>query len=334
VSALISVLLPAHNAARTLRAALRSISRQRDVSWECIVIDDGSTDATADLAIDYARTEARVRVLTEPHRGIVGALNAGLAWCRGSITARMDADDCMHPDRLRAQRRALETDESLTGVGSQVRLFPRRQLTPGRLRYETWLNALTSRELLERDRFIECPLAHPTLAIRTDVLRAFAYRDCGWPEDYDLVLRLLEHGHRLTNLGRVLHAWRDHPGRLSRVSATYRLDAFMRARAHFLSRGFLRGMGTYTLWGYGPTARSLRTALGDYGIWPRNIVEVHPRRIGQTIHGAEVIGAQDLSRSVHAPLVSAVSGADAREEIRAALRREGWTEQEDFVCAA
>ena len=331
---LISVLLPAHNAAGTLTATLRSILRQREVHWECVVVDDGSTDATAELVLAHARADPRIRLISQPHRGIVSALNTGLEHCHGTIIARMDADDCMHPERLQAQRTALDNDKSLSGVGCHVRLFPRRHLTPGRLRYEAWLNSLASADDLLRDRYIECPIAHPTLAARTDVLQELKYRDQAWPEDYDLVLRLLSQGHRLANVARPLLAWRDHPERLSRTHPAYRLDAFMRARAHFLATGFLAEHSTYTLWGYGPTARALRNALGSFAIWPQHIVEVHPRRIGQNIRGAEVIPANALDRAAHAPLVTAVSGLRARTEIRDTLHRYGWVERRDFVCAA
>ena len=97
---IVSVLLPAYNAAATLPECLRSISRQTLQDWECIVVDDGSVDATGRLAAEFAAQDRRVRVLREPHRGLVGALNRGLAHCRGRYVARMDADDLMHRRRL------------------------------------------------------------------------------------------------------------------------------------------------------------------------------------------------------------------------------------------
>lgn len=330
----VSVLLPAFNAATTIGAALRSVQRQRETKWECIVVDDGSTDGTLEIAARIARRDPRIRVFPLSHDGLVRALNTGLQHCTAAAIARMDADDCMHPDRLAQQLERLASERDLSGVGCGVRIFPRRTLSPNRTAYESWLNAIHAPGDVLRELYIECPLAHPTLTLRTDVFKAYQYRDQGWPEDYDLIFRLCAGGHRLASVSRPLLAWRDHPARLSRTSPAYAPEEFMRLRAHFLCENFLANHGSYVLWGYGPTARRLRKALGERGMWPRTIVDVHPRRIGQTIHGAMVIAPGQLSRNRHAPLIAAVSGLGPRTEIRTMLYRAGWDEGSDFVCAA
>ena len=65
----ISILLPAFDAAHTLAAALRSVQRQTETNWECVVVDDGSRDATAEIARAFAKAEPRLRVLERPHLG-------------------------------------------------------------------------------------------------------------------------------------------------------------------------------------------------------------------------------------------------------------------------
>src|SRR5438309_5697620 len=84
----VSILLPAFNAAATLPACLRSIARQTEPRWECVLVDDGSDDATASWARSAAARDARFVVVTRPHRGLVASLNAGLAYCRGHYVAR------------------------------------------------------------------------------------------------------------------------------------------------------------------------------------------------------------------------------------------------------
>ena len=103
----ISVLLPAFDAASTLAAALRSVQRQTEQRWECVVVDDGSRDATLELAQTMAREDERIRVVARPHAGIVSALRAGIAECKAPLIARMDADDLMSRRRLELQSRAL-----------------------------------------------------------------------------------------------------------------------------------------------------------------------------------------------------------------------------------
>ncbi len=179
----VSVLLPAYNAAATLPACLRSLARQREARWECVLVDDGSSDRTAAVGLRAAAADPRVTVVRRPHAGLVETLVAGLARCRAPYVARMDADDVMHRDRLRAQCDALDADPALAGVGCHVRLCPRRLLTDGRRAYERWLLSIRTARAVRTDAFVECPVAHPTLMARRDVLQAFAYRDAGWPED-------------------------------------------------------------------------------------------------------------------------------------------------------
>jgi glycosyltransferase involved in cell wall biosynthesis len=330
----ISVLIPVFDAGETLTACLRSLTRQREARWECVIVDDGSRDASAAIAARFATADPRFRILTRPHAGLVAALRAGLPLCTAPLVARMDADDWMHRDRLGLQCDLLERSPALDAVGCFVRSFPRAGLGAGARRYEHWLNGLASPEAIWRDRFVECPIAHPTLVVRRERLLALGYRDQDWPEDYDLLLRLLASGPRVGTVPRRLLGWRDAPERASRHDGRYALDRFTACRAEALSRDFLRGARDYLLWGHGRTGRALRRALEARGHHAAAIVEVHPRRIGQTIHAAPVVAPDELARRPRLPLIASVSGPRPRAEIRDALAALGWRDGIDFVCAA
>jgi len=215
-----------------------------------------------------------------------------------------------------------------------VRIFPRRRLTHGLLAYEQWLNSLTSAADVRRDAFVECPIAHPALMVRRDVLQVLGYREVPWPEDYDFLLRVLASGRDISVVPRRLLGWRDSPSRAHRTDPRYGLDRFTACKAHFLSRGLLAGLEHYILWGYGATGRTLRRALGHHDKWPSHIVEIKRSRIGQRIHGAQVIAPQDLSALRGTPIVVSVAGSAPRAEIRAALAAMGFSEGSDYVCAA
>jgi hypothetical protein len=331
---LFSVLLPARDAASTLDAALRSVLRQTERDFECVVVDDGSRDETARVARSFADRDARFRVLSLPTGGLVAALAAGLAACRGRFVARMDADDWMHRRRLEQQRAAFAADPALDACGTHVRLFPRAALGAGYRAYERWLASIDSPERVRREAFVECPVAHPTLAIRRALLVEVGYRDRGWPEDYDLVLRLLQAGHRIGVVPRRLLGWRVGSARLSRTHPAYSNASFTACRAHFLAQGFLAAHDRYGVWGYGGTGKALRRALAAHGKRPAYVVELHPGRIGEIIHGAPVIRPEALRAQPRLPLVVSVAGEVARAEIRAELAKLGLRELADFVCAA
>ena len=330
----ISILLPAFNAAHTLGLALLSVQRQTESNWECIVVDDGSTDATRAVAASVAQNDARVRVLARAHEGLVASLQAGSAACRAPLIARLDADDLMSRRRLELQRRALLDAPELAAVGCHARLFPRAHLREGRLRYESWLAAIETPEDVARESFIECPIAHPSLLIRREVLARFGYRDLGWPEDYDLVLRLLDGGYRVGVVPERLLHWRDAVSRLSRTSPSYSIAAFVRCKAEFLARGFLAGSERYVLWGYGDTGKALADSLAQHDKHPAAILELHPRRLGQLIRGVRVVAPSALPSLPRLPLLVSVAGLTARTEIRVALSGMGFVEQRDYVCAA
>ncbi len=330
----VSVLLPARNAAATLPTCLASLARQTEPHWECIAVDDASSDATPEILDRFAKRDPRLRIVRAEGRGLVAALERGRVECRAPVVARMDADDWMHRDRLRLQLEALDADAGLAALGTHVRIFPRSTLTDGRRAYERWLNSLASAESVALDAFVECPVAHPTLAIRNEALSRLGYRDVGWPEDLDLVLRLITAGERVAVLPRRLVGWRDHPGRLSRTHASYGLDRFTACKAAHLARGLLAGQRTYVLWGYGPTAKSMRKALLEHDLTPSHIVELHPRRIGREIHGAPVIAPEGLAALAHPRIVAAVAGAGPRARIRAWLTEHGHRDGVDFVCTA
>jgi hypothetical protein len=330
----VSVLLPVFDAEATLDACLRSVARQTEARFECVIVDDGSRDASLACARRFAARDARFRSVAAPHRGLVAALQRGLAHCRAPLVARMDADDLMHRERLARQCAALDADATLDAVGCHVRLFPRRALGDGMRAYEAWLASIDSPRRVRAEAFVECPVAHPTLMARSAALADFGYRDAGWPEDYDLVLRMLAAGRRIGVVPRRLHAWRHQRDRLSQTSEVYSDERFTACKAEHLVRTFLAHSDAYILWGYGATGRALARALGALGRHPTQIVELHPRRIGQHIRGAPVISREALGGPPAPPIVVSVAGAEARTLIRADLGNRGFQEGTDYICAA
>src|ERR1041384_2352433 len=113
----VSVVLSVHNGERHLAAALRSVSAQSYRNFELIVIDDGSTDGTAEILEAFRAAEPRAIVVHQENRGLTASLNRGVALARGAFIARQDADDVSLPERFARQVARLEAAASLAGVG-------------------------------------------------------------------------------------------------------------------------------------------------------------------------------------------------------------------------
>src|SRR5438309_11131114 len=112
----ISVVMGVYNGASTLAATLDSILGQTEGDFECIVVDDGSTDATAAVLDEYASRDPRIRVIRQANAGLTRALIAGCASARGTYIARHDAGDLSDARRFALQRRTLDADSSVAFV--------------------------------------------------------------------------------------------------------------------------------------------------------------------------------------------------------------------------
>jgi glycosyltransferase involved in cell wall biosynthesis len=329
----VSVLLPCRNAAGTLDEALASLAAQTFTDFEVIAVDDGSDDATPDSLANWARRDPRIHSDRTHTRGIVAALCTAAERAQGALLARMDADDIAMPKRLARQVAFLDANPDVAACGTRVRYIPRHLVRDGARRYERWINGVVLPDEIERDLFVECPIPHPSLVVRRAAFeQAGGYRDAGWPEDYDLVLRLWQEGHRLGKVPEVLLEWREGGERLSRTDPRYGEDAFRRCKVHYLKR---RVAGRpVVVWGAGPVGKAFARTLHAAGERVVAFVDLDPRKIGQTIHAAPVIRPSDIGQYRGAYVVGAVGSPDARAEIREALASAGFREPEECCAVA
>jgi glycosyltransferase involved in cell wall biosynthesis len=101
----VSVVMAARNAEATIKASLRSLQRQTLQDWECLLVDDDSSDATVALAAELAAQDSRIRLLpaAQAQAGVVAACNRGARLARAPTVAILDADDLAHRKRLALQ---------------------------------------------------------------------------------------------------------------------------------------------------------------------------------------------------------------------------------------
>ena len=123
----VSVIIPVYNGERYLDAAIASVLAQTAPAGEIVVVDDGSTDRSAEVAQSFGPP---VRCTVEPHAGLPGALNRGVELARGAFLAFLDADDLWTADKLARQLGALGANAHLAAVFAHVEQFVSPELDP------------------------------------------------------------------------------------------------------------------------------------------------------------------------------------------------------------
>jgi glycosyltransferase involved in cell wall biosynthesis len=335
----VSVLMPCYNVAETLEDALKSLSQQTLEDFEVIAVDDGSTDTTLKILGEWAAKDTRFQVLSQPHAGIIYALNAGLAACAASYVARMDADDIAHHDRLARQVMYLDNQPDVALVSCLVEGFPNGEVREGFRIYIDWLNSLITDADIRREIFVESPVVHPSVAYRkTWVDEAGGYQERGWAEDYDLWLRLYLAGARFEKIPETLLKWREYPQRLTRTDSRYSLENFLRAKAFYLKRGPLKDRDAVIIWGAGMMGRRLSKQLARQNVDIVAFVDIDPNKIGRTRRGLPIISPGELlswwQHYDNPAVLAAVGARGARVLIRQRLNALGLVEGQDWWGAA
>jgi hypothetical protein len=250
----------------------------------------------------------------------------------------MDADDLSHPRRLELQAAHLADHPDTGLVSCRVGYGGDREAQQGYARYVDWTNSLLSDADIRLGRFVESPLAHPSVMFRAEIpARHGSYAQGPFPEDYELWLRWLEAGVVMQKLPRVLLTWNDPPDRLSRTDPRYATEAFYRVKAEYLARWLARHNPHHpdiVLIGSGRTTRKRARMLQKRGVDITAYVDIDPRKVGHLIEGRWVVHRDRIEPPGRCFLVSYVASRFAREEIRAFLEARGHEMGRDFILAA
>lgn len=227
---LVSVIVPAHNASAVLGESLESVQAQTYTNLEAIVVDDGSTDGTPELASTFVREDRRFRLSRQARAGASSARNAALREASGTWIAFLDADDVWLPDKLASQLALSNAAPEVNFLFSNyvlwdgrndlgLRYTRRKQFPRGdvRRRLARWnvfgtSSVVVNRELLDAAGMFDASLSHG--------------------QDWDLWLRMAETGMRASGIVRPLLRYRLWPGNMSReVVATAECDVRLLEKA-------------------------------------------------------------------------------------------------------
>lgn len=203
-----SVILPARNAAATLAETLASLRAQTFPDWEALVVDDGSTDRTAEIAREAAAVDARIRLVSGPGQGPGAARNAGLAQARADWLLFLDADDLLEPAHLDRMAASLAEGEWDGAVCGWARRAADGRRGPAHLPEDGDLFARLAR--------------YCAFAIHACVVRRSRVEEVGGfdpslltCEEWDLWQRIARSGARFARIPEVLALYRLRPGSVS-----------------------------------------------------------------------------------------------------------------------
>lgn len=202
-----SVIMPVYNAGKYLDEAIESVLGQSFADFELLLLNDGSTDGSAERLERIAALDHRCSMHSWPNRGLIATLNEGIRLARADILIRMDADDRCLPGRFAPQVAYLWSHPDCVAVGTQMML-----IDPEGQPLRPFIGALAHADIDAAHLVGKGgAIAHATAAMRkAAVLRVGGYR-AQFPhaEDIDLFLRLAEVG-SLANLPDILYEYRQH----------------------------------------------------------------------------------------------------------------------------
>ncbi len=206
-SPLVSVIMPAHNAECFLAKAINSILAQTYHNFELIIINDGSTDKTQQIAAKFAKQSSKIKLISLiENKGESAAANLGFHQAKGEYIARMDADDVSHPQRLQKQVNFLNSHPDHILVGSQAYIINDQDQIIGKKEFPC-----TNKEIY-REYGILHPVLHPSIMVRRSLL---PWKDKLWAnqaepnDDYFTLFNLLNCG-KFANLNEKLVHYRMH----------------------------------------------------------------------------------------------------------------------------
>lgn len=236
---LISVVMPARNAEATLDQSLQSLVAQSLRDFDLVLIDDGSTDQTAEIADRYRHALNLRLIRHERSQGVAQSINDGLHAADAEYIARLDADDLAHPQRLERQLAYLREMREVSVCGTQMLIFDGDkgpQHAHGILAHPTKSAAIRT-ALLQR-----CAIAHPSVMCRRSLFEYVGYYDSrfDFAEDYELWCRASLLGIQFGNIDAPLTSYRKHEGQVSQQKAQLQFERDMSIKMNYM-RAWLEG---------------------------------------------------------------------------------------------
>lgn len=193
---IVSVIIPAYNYAHFLPETLKSVRQQSFLHWECIIVDDGSTDNTREVVAGYLATDTRFKYIYQKNKGLSAARNTGIKEACGRYLQFLDADDLLESDKLTVQVAFMEEHSDIDLVYSEARFFSTEH--PNERLYSIWggNKPWMAKVSGYGKKVLKALLARNIMVVSSPLVRKTVIGSCGLfdeslrnHEDWDLWLR-------------------------------------------------------------------------------------------------------------------------------------------------
>lgn len=311
-----------------------SILEQDMDDLELILINNNSRDRSTEIARKWKRSDSRVILAEEAKQGVMYASNKGAEIAQGEYISRMDSDDWAYPEKLRKQAGFLDNNPEYGAVAGLVEHVPHSDNTKGFERYVEWSNSVQSYEEIYYRRFIESPIINPSAMWRRSVGKQHGlYRAGNFPEDYEMWLRWLDDGVKITKLPEVVLKWYDSDSRLTRTHQIYSDAAFYRIKSEYLAKWLAQHNPFHpkvSIWGASRISRRRARLLEEYGIRFQSYIDTKKSRQLDE----KVIYYEDLPPAGGLFVLTYIKQMNNRGKIMAFLEERGYVEGEDYLVVS
>jgi len=219
----VTVLMPVYNGEKYLREAIESILTQTFTDFEFLIINDGSTDTSADIIKSF--NDVRIKLVdNKKNLGLIATLNKGLDLACGEYIARMDCDDISLPERLKKQVLFMDNNQNVGVCGTWFQWIG--ESVKKTLCFET------NNESIKCGLLFNSRIGHPTVMLKKkDFIKnnLYYYDTAKHVEDYELWTRACQFTD-VANIGEVLLLYRIHPQQVSQVMSVEQKESLKRVR--------------------------------------------------------------------------------------------------------
>ena len=209
----VRIVIPAYNAEATLDETLKSIAAQSFTDWQCVIVDDKSTDGTAALAKRWQDTDSRFHLIEAPRNfgGPAGPRNLGIKSASEDYIAFLDSDDVWHPKKLETQLASMQSHEAVFSATGRVNFT-------GQIAFKAVETSLVTRWITIDKMLHKNRIATSSVVISTSLVRQFPFNENAEfraIEDFDCWLKITTSGHPCLKISAPLLGYRFSQNQIS-----------------------------------------------------------------------------------------------------------------------